>query len=39
MSLKHAQHYCEVAKYSPDESHLAIGSHDNHMYIYQIEGD
>ena len=38
-SLKHPQHYCEVAKYSPDESHLAIGSHDNHVYIYEVKGE
>lgn len=26
-------------KYSPDESHLAVGSHDNHVYIYEIKED
>lgn len=38
-SIKDAQHYCEVAKYSPDETHLAIGSHDNALYIYNIDGE
>jgi WD40 repeat protein len=36
-SLKEPKHWCEVAKYSPCEDYLAIGSHDNHVYIYQID--
>lgn len=27
-SLKNAKEWCEVAKYSPDEQYLAVGSHD-----------
>jgi len=26
-------------KYSPDESMLAVGSHDNNIYIYKINGN
>jgi microtubule-associated protein-like 1/2 len=36
-SLKEAKHWCQVAKYSPNEDYLAIGSHDNHVYIYHID--
>ncbi len=25
-------------KYSPDESMLAVGSHDNNIYIYKVQG-
>jgi len=25
-------------KYSPDESMLAVGSHDNNIYIYKVDG-
>jgi WD40 repeat protein len=35
-SLKGAAQWCEVARYSPCENYLAIGSHDNHVYIYSI---
>ena len=28
-----------MVKYSPDEGHLAVGSHDNHVYIYEIRED
>lgn len=38
-SLKHATSWCQVAKYSPCENFLAIGSHDNHTYIYSIDPD
>lgn len=38
-SLKHAQKYCQVAVYSPCENFLALGSHDNHMYIYAIDAE
>lgn len=38
-SLKHPHSYCQVVKYSPDESHLAVGSHDNQVYIYEIRED
>ena len=26
-------------KYSPDESMLAIGSHDNDIYVYKVSGN
>ena len=26
-------------KYSPDEKRLAVGSHDNNIYIFSVEGD
>lgn len=26
-------------KFSPDGKHLALGSHDNHIYIYQVSDD
>ena len=38
-SLKEAKHWCEVAKYSPCEEYLALGSHDNHVYIYHIDSE
>ena len=40
-TLKDPQEWCEIAKYSPDESMLAVGSHDTKIYIYQIseQGD
>ncbi len=25
-------------KYSPDETMLAVGSHDNNIYIYSVQG-
>lgn len=31
--------WCEVIKYSPDESLLACGSHDNKIYIYDVKKD
>jgi len=36
-SLKNAKEWSQVAAYSPDETMLAIGSHDDHVYIYKIE--
>jgi len=30
--------WIEVAEYSPDGSHLAVGSHDTNIYIYETEG-
>jgi WD40 repeat protein len=38
-SLKDAEEWCEVMKYSPDEKYLAVGSHDNGVYIYEIDGE
>lgn len=35
-ALKGPSQWCEVARYSPCENYLAIGSHDNHVYIYSI---
>lgn len=28
-----------MARYSPDETLLAVGSHDNHVYIYEVRED
>lgn len=28
-----------MLKYSPDEKKLAVGSHDNNIYIYDVNGD
>jgi len=30
------EEWSEVIKYSPDESLLAVGSHDNAIYIYDV---
>ena len=30
--------WSEVMKYNPSESLLAVGSHDNHVYIYESKG-
>lgn len=38
-SLKEAKEWCEVVQYSPDESMLAVGSHDDNICIYQITAD
>lgn len=27
-----------MIKYSPDESKLAVGSHDNNIYIFSVSG-
>ena len=35
-TLKEAKEWSEVAKYSPDENYLAVGSHDNAVYVYSI---
>lgn len=35
-SLKEAKEWSEVAAYSPCENYLAIGSHDNKIYIYAV---
>lgn len=34
-----AREWSEVMVYSPDESMLAIGGHDDATYIYKIDGD
>lgn len=28
--------WCESLSYSPDENYLAIGSHDDTIYVYKI---
>ena len=38
-SLKDAQEWCEVARYSPNEKFLATASHDNTLYIYSVGDD
>ena len=37
-TLEDPNEWCEVAEYSPDGSHLAVGSHDTNIYIYETEG-
>lgn len=38
-SLKDAQEWCEVARYSPDEKYLAFASHDNNLYVYSVSDE
>lgn len=38
-TLKDAEEWCEVMKYSPCEKYLAVGSHDNNIYVYDVEND
>jgi len=38
-SLKDAQEWCEVARYSPDEKFLAFASHDNNLYVYSVSDE
>jgi WD40 repeat protein len=38
-TLKHAKEWSEVMRYSPDENFLAVGSHDDHLYVYQINAE
>jgi WD40 repeat protein len=35
-TLLEPQEWCEVLKYSPSETHLAVGSHDNSIYVYEV---
>lgn len=35
-TLKNAEEWNEVMKYSPCGKYLAVGSHDNHVYIYDV---
>ena len=35
-TLKDAKEWSEVARYSPDENFLAVGSHDNAVYVYSV---
>jgi len=34
-----AKAWIECMQYSPDGKYLAVGSHDNHVYVYHTEGD
>lgn len=38
-SMKDAKEWNEVLRYSPCEKFLAVGSHDNHVYVYSISED
>lgn len=38
-TIKDADEWCEVIKYSPCNKYLAVGSHDNAVYIYDVEND
>lgn len=38
-TLKDAQEWCEVIRYSPNGDLLATGSHDNIIYVYDVKKD
>ena len=38
-SFKDPEEWCECMRYSPDGKYLAVGSHDNGVYIYEVNGD
>lgn len=38
-TLKDADEWCEVIKYSPCGKFLAVGSHDNNIYVYDVSKD
>ena len=38
-SLKDAEEWSEAVSYSPCEKYLAVGSHDNAVYVYEISDD
>lgn len=38
-SLKQAKKHCTAISYSPCENFLAVGSHDDHLYIYRIDSE
>ena len=35
-SLKDAEEWSEVMKYSPCGKYFAVGSHDNNIYVYDV---
>lgn len=37
--LKHPQEWVEAMEYSPDSKFLAVGSHDDSIYIYKVSTD
>jgi WD40 repeat protein len=36
--LNQPKEWIEAIRYSPDSSHLAVGSHDNVVYVYETKG-
>jgi WD40 repeat protein len=38
-TLKDAEEWCEILRYSPCEKYLAAGSHDNAVYVYDVENN
>ena len=38
-TIKDPEEWCEVMKYSPDERFLAVGSHDNAVYVYDASNN
>jgi WD40 repeat protein len=38
-SLKEADEWNEVMRYSPCGNYLAVGSHDNSIYVYDVKND
>jgi len=35
--LKNPREWCEAMKYSPDNQYLAVGGHDDTIYVYKID--
>jgi len=35
--VKHAKEWISDVKFSPDGTKLAVGSHDNAIYVYDVE--
>jgi len=38
-SLKESSEWCECARFSPCEKFLAVGSHDNNLYVYNVSDE